>query len=81
MNKSVFDAIKNGNMSTLNCPEEPILAKKASKMHKWAGQVKFARSGGEANAIAIRIARAYSEKTMLLFVDIMDGMIGIFLQI
>ena len=45
VNKSVFDAIKNGNMSTLNCPEEPILAKKASKMHKWAGQVKFARRG------------------------------------
>ena len=31
-------------------------------MHKWADKVKFARTGGEANALAIRIARAAIEK-------------------
>jgi glutamate-1-semialdehyde 2,1-aminomutase len=62
INSSVIRAIKNGNMSTLNCPEEPLLAKKLLQMHKWAGQVKFARSGGEANAIAIRVARSYTAK-------------------
>jgi len=31
-------------------------------MHPWADMVRFARSGGEANAIAIRIARAASGK-------------------
>ncbi len=62
INKAVFSAIKKGNMSTLNCPEEPALARKLLDMHRWAGQVKFARSGGEANAIAIRIARAYTGK-------------------
>ena len=31
-------------------------------MHKWASKSLFARTGGEANAIAIRIARTYSKK-------------------
>ena len=38
--------------------------------------VRFARSGGEANAIAIRIARAASERIKLPFVDTMVGMTG-----
>ena len=42
---------------------------------------KFTRGGGEANALAIRIARANTNKKMLLFVVIMDGMIGICQQI
>ena len=49
-------------MSTLNCPEEVELAEKLIKIHPWAGMAKFARSGGEANAMAIRIARAASKK-------------------
>ena len=39
--------------------------------------VKFAGTGGEANAIAIRIARAASGKDNVAFVVITDGMIGI----
>lgn len=54
--------IDNGNMSTLNCPEEVFLAEKLIEIHPWAQMVKLARSGGEANAIAIRIARAASGK-------------------
>ena len=38
------------------------LAEKLIEIHSWADMVKFARSGGEANAIAIRIARASSGK-------------------
>ena len=49
-----------GNMSTLNCPEEVYLAERLVELHPWADMVRFARSGGEANAIAIRIARAAS---------------------
>lgn len=52
--------IDAGNMSTLNCPEEVLLAERLVAMHPWADMVRFARSGGEANAIAIRIARAAS---------------------
>ena len=62
--EEVDDAVKRtvhaGNMSTLNCPEEVDLAEKLIEMHPWADMVRFARSGGEANAIAIRIARAAS---------------------
>ena len=59
---AVFGALESGNMSTLNCPEEVYLAEKLVDMHPWADMVRFARSGGEANAIAIRIARAASGK-------------------
>ena len=45
-------------MSTLNCPEEVWLAERLVALHPWADMARFARSGGEANAIAIRIARA-----------------------
>ena len=59
---AVHQTIDNGNMSTLNCPEEVYLAEKLIELHPWADMVRFARSGGEANAIAIRIARAASGK-------------------
>ncbi len=57
--RKVVDA---GNMSTLNCPEEVYLAERLIELHPWAEMARFARSGGEANAIAIRIARAASGK-------------------
>lgn len=56
----VLRTINSGNMSTLNCPEEVYLAEKLVEAHKWSEMARFARSGGEANAIAIRIARAYT---------------------
>ena len=63
-NEEVDDAVRStigaGNMSTLNCPEEVYLAEKLIELHPWADMARFARSGGEANAIAIRIARAAS---------------------
>ncbi|WP_310559565.1 aminotransferase class III-fold pyridoxal phosphate-dependent enzyme [Flavobacterium sp.] len=59
---AVIETVKKGNMSTLNCPEEVYLAEKLMEMNPWADMVRFARSGGEANSIAIRIARAASGK-------------------
>ena len=59
---AVMEAVRKGNMSTLSCPEEVFLAEKLVEMNPWAEMVRFARSGGEANAIAIRIARAASGK-------------------
>jgi len=59
---AVIETVKNGNMSTLSCPEEVYLAEKLIEMNPWADMVRFARSGGEANAISIRIARAASGK-------------------
>lgn len=59
---AVQQTVSAGNMSTLNCPEEVYLAEKLIEMHPWAHMARFARTGGEANAIAIRIARAASGK-------------------
>jgi glutamate-1-semialdehyde 2,1-aminomutase len=59
---AVLQTVAAGNMSTLNCPEEVYLAEKLVELHPWADMVRFARTGGEANAIAIRIARAASGK-------------------
>ena len=59
---AVMETVKKGNMSTLNCPEEVYLAEKLIEINPWADMVRFARTGGEANSIAIRIARAASGK-------------------
>ena len=58
----VGKAILKGNMSSLNCPEEVYLAEKLTELHPWSAQAKFARTGAEANAMAIRIARTHSKK-------------------
>jgi glutamate-1-semialdehyde 2,1-aminomutase len=62
----VDDAVRRtidaGNMATFNCPEEVYLAEKLVELHPWADMVRLARTGGEANAVAIRIARAASGK-------------------
>ncbi|WEJ34576.1 aminotransferase class III-fold pyridoxal phosphate-dependent enzyme [Devosia sp. SD17-2] len=57
---AVVEVVAKGNMSTLNAPEEVALAEKLIELHPWADMARFARTGGEANAIAIRIARAAS---------------------
>jgi len=62
VDKAVLDAVQAGNMSTFNCPEEVYLAERLVELHPWADMVRLARSGGEANALSIRIARAASGK-------------------
>ncbi|ODT50986.1 MAG: aminotransferase class III [Devosia sp. 63-57] len=57
---AVVATVAQGNMSTLNAPEEVELAERLVAMHPWAEMARFARTGGEANAVAIRIARAAS---------------------
>ena len=67
VDEAVMKIIKDGNMSTLNAPEEVELAEQLINLHPWAEMVRFARSGGEANSIAIRIARAASGKDNVAF--------------
>ncbi|MBT7624343.1 MAG: aminotransferase class III-fold pyridoxal phosphate-dependent enzyme [Flavobacteriaceae bacterium] len=62
VDRAVLEVIEKGNMSTLNCPEEVELAEKLIEINPWAHMVRLARTGGEANAIAVRIARAASGK-------------------
>lgn len=67
VNNAVIKAVKSGNMCTLNVPEEIELAELLCKLHPWAEMVRYARTGGEAMAIAVRIARAYSGKDKIIF--------------
>lgn len=64
---AVVEAVRSGSMATLNCPEEVKLAEKLVELHPWADMVRFARTGGEACAVAIRIARAASGKDTVAF--------------
>lgn len=64
---AVLAAVSTGNMSTLNCPEEVQLAELLCELHPWAGMVRYARSGGEALSIAVRIARACTGKDKIAF--------------
>jgi glutamate-1-semialdehyde 2,1-aminomutase len=57
---AVQQTVIAGNMSTFNCPEEVYLAERLIGIHPWADMVRLARSGGEANAVAVRIGRAAS---------------------
>ena len=62
INNKVLQTIKNGTMTTLNSTEEIQLAERLVELHPWSNMVRFTRTGGEANSVAIRIARAASGK-------------------
>lgn len=66
VNAAVKQAIENGNMCTLNSPEEVELAELLLELHPWANMVRYAR-GGDAMSIAVRIARAATKKDIILF--------------
>src|SRR5665213_2027429 len=51
-------AIDAGVASTLNAPAELVLAELLLELHAGAQMVRYARGGGEAMSIAVRIARA-----------------------
>ncbi len=64
---AVLDAIEKGTMSTLNCPEEVDLADLLCELHPWADMARFCRTGGEAMAVAVRIARASTKRETIAF--------------
>ena len=66
IDKVAKKVISSGPLTTLNPPEEIELAEILLDIHKWADQVKFARTGGEMMAVAIRLARAYTNKEKLM---------------
>jgi len=63
--QAVVERVQNGSMSTLNAPEEVYLADRLLEIHPWAENVRFARTGGETCAIAIRIARATTGRDLV----------------
>lgn len=64
---AVKKAIDNGVASSLNCAEEVELAERLCDLHPWAEQVRFGRCGGEAMAMAVRIARAATGRDKVAF--------------
>jgi glutamate-1-semialdehyde 2,1-aminomutase len=67
VNAAVRAAIDAGTNCSLNCPEEVELAELLCQMHGWAEMVRYARSGGESMAIAVRIARAHTRRDKVAF--------------
>jgi glutamate-1-semialdehyde 2,1-aminomutase len=67
VNAAVMDAVNRGSSCSLNCPEEVELADLLCELHPWAQKVRFARTGGEAMTIAVRIARAHTGKDKVAF--------------
>ena len=67
INKSIIEGLKKGSMCTLNATEEIDLANELLNIHKWSGMAKFCKSGGEACMVAIRIARAFTNKKNIAF--------------
>lgn len=63
--RAVTDRIAKGSMCTLNSPEEVELADALCAIHPWAEQVRFARCGGETCAVAVRIARATTDRSVV----------------
>jgi len=64
---AVKAAIDAGSASTLNSPEEVELAELLVELHPWSQMVRFARSGGEAMMVAVRIARARTRRDKVAF--------------
>lgn len=62
---AVMRAVRNGVACSLNCPEEVELANLLCDAHPWADMVRYARGGGEALSIAVRIARAYTGRDVV----------------
>ena len=62
INKKVISSIRRGSMSSLNSYEELELAERLIQLHPYSSLARFARTGGEACSIAVRIARAASGK-------------------
>lgn len=67
INSEVIEAINESSMCTLNCYEEVELAEKLIEIHPWADMVRYSRTGGEACAVAVRIARAATGKDIVAF--------------
>jgi len=67
VDRAAKDAIDAGVASTLNAPEELVLADLLFELHPWAQMVRYSRGGGEAMSIAVRIARAQTGRDKVAF--------------
>ncbi len=63
--RAVQRRINLGATCTLNAPEEVELADVLCEIHPWADQVRYARTGGETTTVAVRIARATTDRSLI----------------
>lgn len=67
VDEAVMQAVRDGNSSSLNCPEEVELADLLCEIHPWAEKVRYARTGGESMVVAVRIARTHTGRDKIAF--------------
>ena len=65
VSRAVIERVENGSMSSLNPPEEVWLADRLCEIHPWADCVRYARTGGECCAVAVRTARATTGRDLI----------------
>ena len=67
VDNAVIEAITRGSSCSLNSLYEIELATLLLELHPWFDMVRYSRSGGEAMSIAVRIARAKTNRDLILF--------------
>ena len=67
VDQAVIENIKNGVQTSLLSPLEVDLGELLLKYHPWFDAVRYAKSGGEAMAMAVRIARAATGREKVFF--------------
>jgi glutamate-1-semialdehyde 2,1-aminomutase len=67
VNAAVKRRVNLGSYATLASPDEVKLADVLLDLHPWAGKVRYARGGGEALGLSVRIARAATGKSGIAF--------------
>ncbi len=67
VDRAVRQRIASGSICSLNSPDEIVLAELLLELHPWAEMVRYARTGGEALAVAVRIARAATGREQIAF--------------
>lgn len=62
INRKVKKLLDNSNVSTLNSDFHLKLSKELIKINNWSSKCFYAKTGGEANSIALRISRCFNNK-------------------
>ncbi len=67
VNAAVRRRVSAGTYCSLVNPQEVELAEKLLQLHPWAGKVRYARGGGDAMNMAVRVARAATGRSGVAF--------------
>lgn len=67
VSRAVQKRLDAGTYCSLVSPQEVTLAARLLELHPWAGKVRYARGGGEAMSMAVRIARSATGRNGIAF--------------